>query len=68
MGLSDCECAVCVFGNCWPGHWASAFRDIFVVENLRFNMIYYQVFPPVNAIFAGIGVLLLVRILMCRLR
>jgi hypothetical protein len=32
------------------------------VENFCFN-IYYQAFPPANAIFAGIGVLLLVGIL-----
>jgi hypothetical protein len=32
------------------------------VENFRFN-IYFQVFAPANAIFAGIGVLLLVSIL-----
>ena len=32
------------------------------MENFRFN-IYYQAFPPANAIFAGIGVLLLVGIL-----
>ena len=33
-----------------------------VVKNFRFN-IYFQAFPSVNAIFAGIGVLLLVGIL-----
>jgi hypothetical protein len=32
------------------------------VKNSRFN-IYFQAFPPTNAIFAGIGVLLLVGIL-----
>jgi hypothetical protein len=32
------------------------------MENFRFN-IYYQAFPPANAIFAGIGVLLSVGIL-----
>ena len=32
------------------------------MENLRFN-IYFQALPPANAIFAGIGVLLLVGIL-----
>ena len=32
------------------------------MENLRFN-IYFQAFPPADAIFAGIGVLLLVGIL-----
>jgi hypothetical protein len=32
------------------------------VENLRLD-IYFQAFPPANAIFAGIGVLLLVGIL-----
>ena len=35
---------------------------IFCRGDFRFN-IYYQAFPPVNAIFAGIGVLLLVSIL-----
>jgi hypothetical protein len=35
---------------------------IFCVGNFRFN-IYFQAFPPANAIFAGIGVLLLVSIL-----
>ena len=34
----------------------------FVVENFRFN-IYFQAFLPASAIFAGIGVLLLVGIL-----
>jgi hypothetical protein len=34
----------------------------FVVENFRFN-IYHQAFPAANAIFAGIGVLLVVSIL-----
>ncbi len=34
----------------------------FLVENLRSNT-YFQAFPPANAIFAGIGVLLLVSIL-----
>jgi hypothetical protein len=36
---------------------------IFVVETFRIN-IYFQAFPPANAIFAGIGVLLLVGILL----
>jgi multisubunit Na+/H+ antiporter MnhB subunit len=34
----------------------------FIVENIHIK-IYFQAFPPANAIFAGIGVLLLVRIL-----
>jgi hypothetical protein len=41
------------------GLWVSGY---FAVENFRFN-IYYQAFPPANAIFAGIGALLLVGIL-----
>ena len=40
---------------------------IFVVENFHFNA-YFQAFPPANAIFAGIGVLLLVGILHVSLR
>jgi hypothetical protein len=34
----------------------------FIVESFSFN-IYFQAFPPANAIFVGIGVLLLVGIL-----
>ena len=62
MGLPDRECTVCVYRNGWPGCWASVYRGYFIVENFRFN-IYYQAFPLANAIFAGIGVLLLVSIL-----
>ena len=61
MGVPDRECTICVFRNSWPGCWASVYR-FFFVEIFRFN-IYYQAFPPANAIFAGIGVLLLVGIL-----
>jgi hypothetical protein len=61
MGRSDRECTVCVFRNCWPGRWASMYRDT-LSWSFRFN-IYFQAFPPANAIFVGIGVLLLVGIL-----
>src|SRR5712672_997755 len=67
MGLPDRECTIFVFRNSWPGFWTSVYRDVIVVENFRFN-IDFQAFPPANAIFAGIGVLLLVSILMRRLR
>ena len=43
-----------VLGWCVSGYFA--------VENFRFD-IFFQAFPPANAIFAGIGVLLLVGIL-----
>jgi hypothetical protein len=43
-----------VLGLCVSGYFA--------VQNFRIN-IYYQAFPPANAIFVGIGVLLVVGIL-----
>jgi hypothetical protein len=62
MGYPDCQRIVYVFRDHWPGRWASEYQ---VILSWRMSalMIFFQAFPPANAIFAGIGVLLSVGVM-----
>ena len=62
MGHSDRECHVCVFRHHRPGCWASKYHRTFLSRFFCSN-VDFQAFPPANAIFAGIGILLLVGVL-----
>jgi hypothetical protein len=61
MGHPDRECPLFVFRHAWPGCRAGEYQD-FLHEETLLNT-FFQAFPPANAIFAGIGVLLLVSVL-----
>ena len=56
---SDCQCLIRVLYHprqwCWCGNYETLSR-------LKSPLTYVQVFPPANAIFTGIGVLLQVSI------
>jgi len=64
MGHPDCQCIVHVFCHCWPGHWTCEYHHATFSSSSVFTFI-FQAFQPANAIFAGIGVLLLVSIFIC---
>jgi hypothetical protein len=58
------KCPFCVFGNSWRGRWPG--KPLLNMNlSLRSALIFiFQVFSPAKVIFAGVGVLLSVRILL----
>ena len=58
------ECPVCFFGNSWRGRWPGKLLSDTNSSEIHSLIFICQVFSPAKVIFAGAGVLLLVRILL----
>ena len=61
MARPNCQHSVRFLGNSWRGRWLGMPLNM-GSSDIRFLIYNLQVFSPANVIFAGVGVLLSVRI------